>query len=323
MTYEDETSKTMPKATTEPDNAPDKTRNLAVWAIHHRQVIYFFMFLLAVMGIYSYNTLGRSEDPSFTLKQMVISAAWPGATAKEMELQVTDKIEKTIQTVPDVDYVTSYSRPGVAVITVTMKEAVPGNVIKNRWQEVRNLVSDAQKDLPSDVYGPYFNDHFDDVYGNIYAVTSDSYSYEEMRKVASNIKDQFVQVPDVKKVELVGVQPEKIYIQVANAKLSQLGMSIETLAGVIQAETSVVPSGMSHDQDSNTYLRLTGLPDSIKNIESIPLAAGGRTFRLGDIAEIKTDPPTIGAAILAHLVPHQIGFVAESPALYDFQTLGQ
>ena len=289
MTYENETSKTMPKVTTEPDNAPDKTRNLAVWAIHHRQVIYFFMFLLAVMGIYSYNTLGRSEDPSFTVKQMVISAAWPGATAKEMELQVTDKIEKTIQTVPDVDYVTSYSRPGVAVITVTMKEAVPGNVIKNRWQEVRNLVSDAQKDLPSDVYGPYFNDHFDDVYGNIYAVTSDSYSYEEMRKVASNIKDQFVQVPDVKKVELVGVQPEKIYIQVANAKLSQLGMSIETLAGVIQAETSVVPSGMSHDKDSNTYLRLTGLPDSIKNIESIPLAAGGRTFRLGDIAEIKRD----------------------------------
>ena len=279
----------MPKVTTEPDNAPDKTRNLAVWAIHHRQVIYFFMFLLAVMGIYSYNTLGRSEDPSFTLKQMVISAAWPGATAKEMELQVTDKIEKTIQTVPDVDYVTSYSRPGVAVITVTMKEAVPGNVIKNRWQEVRNLVSDAQKDLPSDVYGPYFNDHFDDVYGNIYAVTSDSYSYEEMRKVASNLKDQFVLIPDVKKVELVGVQPEKIYIQVANAKLSQLGMSIETLAGVIQAETAIVPSGMAHNKDGNTYLRLTGLPDSIKNIESLPLSANGRTFRLGDIAEIKRD----------------------------------
>jgi multidrug efflux pump len=204
--------------------------NIATWAIKHRQVIYFFMALLFIMGIYSYNALGRSEDPSFTVKQMVISAAWPGATAKEMEMQVTDKIEKTIQTVPDVDYVTSYSRPGVCVITVTMKEAVPGSVIKTRWQEVRNLVSDGKTDLPSDLYGPYFNDHFDDVFGNIYAVTSDSYSYEDMRKVASNLKDQFVLIPDVKKVELVGVQPERIYIQVANAKLSQLGMSIETLA---------------------------------------------------------------------------------------------
>lgn len=273
----------------EADLPEANTKNLATWAINHRQVIYFFMALLFVMGIFSYNELGRSEDPSFTVKQMVISAAWPGATAKEMELQVTDKIEKTIQTVPDVDYVTSYSRPGVAVITVTMKEAVPGTVIKNRWQEVRNLVNDSKKDLPSDLYGPYFNDHFDDVYGNIYAVTSDSYSYEDMRKVASNLKDQFVLIPDVKKVELQGVQPEKIYIQVANAKLSQLGMSIETLAGVIQSETAIVPSGMAHNKDGNTYLRLTGLPDSVKNIESLPLSANGRTFRLGDIADIKRD----------------------------------
>ena len=289
MSDEDKREEQLRETLAESDLPAANTKNLATWAIKHRQVIYFFMALLFVMGIFSYNELGRSEDPSFTLKQMVISAAWPGATAKEMELQVTDKLEKTIQTVPDVDYVTSYSRPGVAVITVTMKEAVPGSVIKTRWQEVRNLVSDSKKDLPSDLYGPYFNDHFDDVYGNIYAVTSDSYSYEEMRKVASNLKDQFVLIPDVKKVELVGVQPEKIYIQVANAKLSQLGMSIETLAGVIQAETAIVPSGMAHNKDGNTYLRLTGLPDSIKNIESLPLSANGRTFRLGDIAEIKRD----------------------------------
>ena len=122
--------------------------NWAELAIKHRQVVYFFAMLLLVMGIFSYDRLGRSEDPNFTVKQMVISAAWPGATAKQMELQVTDKLEKTIQTVPDVDYVTSYSRAGVCVITVTMKEAVPGTVIKNRWQEVRNLVNDAKGDLP-------------------------------------------------------------------------------------------------------------------------------------------------------------------------------
>jgi multidrug efflux pump len=261
--------------------------NLAEWSIKHRQVIYFFAILVAIMGIYSYNALGRSEDPNFTVKEMVISTRWPGATAKEVELHVTDKIEKTIQTVPDVDFVTSYSRPGVSVVTVDIKENVPGVTVKKRWQEVRNLVSDDKTELPSDISGPYFNDRFDDVYGNIYAVTSDSYSYEEMRKVASNIKDQFVQVPDVKKVELVGVQPERIYIQVDNTKLSELGMSVDTLATIIHAETAVAPSGMAHDKKSNTFLRLTGMPDTVKNIESLPLSGNGRTFRLSDIAQIK------------------------------------
>ena len=261
--------------------------NLAAWSIKHRQIIYFFAVLAAIMGIYSYNALGRSEDPNFTVKEMVISSSWPGATAKEMELQVTDKIEKVIQTVPDVDFVTSYSRPGVSVVTVDIKEEIPGVEVKKRWQEVRNLVNDAKKDLPSDLYGPYFNDHFDDVYGNIYAITSDSYSYEDMRKVASDIKDQFVLVPDVKKVELVGVQPERIYIQMDNNKLSQLGLSVSSLAATIQAETNITPSGMTHDENNNSYLRLTGLPDTVKNIENILISAQGRTFRLQDIAQIK------------------------------------
>ena len=263
--------------------------NWAEWAIKHKQVVYFFAVLTAVMGIYSYFILGRQEDPSFTVKQMVVSAAWPGATAKQMEMQVTDKIEKIVQTVPDVDYVTSYSRPGVSVINVYLKDSVSAETTKLRWQEVRNLVGDGRRTLPSDMYGPYFNDHFDDVYGNVYAITSDSFSYEEMRKVASKIKDQFVQVPDVKKVELLGVQPEKIYIQLDNTKLSQLGMSVDLLASVIQAETAVTPAAMKHDSQSNIYLRLTGLPDTVKNIENIPISGNGRTFRLGDVAAIRRD----------------------------------
>ena len=263
--------------------------NWAEWAIKHKQVVYFFAVLTAVMGIYSYFILGRQEDPSFTVKQMVVSAAWPGATAKQMEMQVTDKIEKIVQTVPDVDYVTSYSRPGVSVINVYLKDSVSAETTKLRWQEVRNLVGDGRRTLPSDLYGPYFNDHFDDVYGNVYAITSDSFSYEEMRKVASKIKDQFVQVPDVKKVELLGVQPEKIYIQLDNTKLSQLGMSVDLLASVIQAETAVTPAAMKHDSRSNIYLRLTGLPDTVKNIENIPISGNGRTFRLGDMASIRRD----------------------------------
>lgn len=167
------------------------------------------MFLCLVMGIYSYNSLGRSEDPSFTIKQMVVSAAWPGATAKEVEEHLTDKIEKQLQTVPNIDRITSYSRPGTAVINVYLQDTVPVKEIKQRWLELRNIVNDGKGDLPDGALGPFFNDRFDDVYGNIYAVTSDSFSYEEMRVVAENIKDKFFQIPDVKKVELVGVQPEK------------------------------------------------------------------------------------------------------------------
>lgn len=261
--------------------------NWAAWSIKHKQIIYFFMFLCLVMGIYSYNSLGRSEDPSFTIKQMVVSAAWPGATAKEVEEHLTDKIEKQLQTVPNIDRITSYSRPGTAVINVYLQDTVPVKEIKQRWLELRNIVNDGKGDLPDGALGPFFNDRFDDVYGNIYAVTSDSFSYEEMRVVAENIKDKFFQIPDVKKVELVGVQPEKIYIQMSNAKLAQLGIPIDTLASTIQAETAVTPSGMAESDSTNTYLRLTGSPDTLANISNIPIQANDRTFRLGDIAEIK------------------------------------
>ena len=263
--------------------------NWAEWSIKHKQVIYFFAAMLAIMGIFSYRTLGRQEDPNFTVKQMVVSAVWPGATAKQMEMQVTDKIEKIVQTVPDIDYITSYSRPGTCVVNVYLKDHLSPEVTRLRWQEVRNLVNDGKRTLPSDLYGPYYNDHFDDVYGNVYAITSDSFSYEEMRKVASSIKDQFVLVPDVKKVELLGVQPEKIFIQLDNAKLSQLGMSVDQLAAVIQAETSVTPAAMKHDDQNNIYLRLTGIPDTVKNIENLPISGNGRTLRLGDVATIKRD----------------------------------
>ena len=284
--------------------------NWAEWSIKHKQVVYFFAALVAVMGIISYFTLGRQEDPNFAVKQMVISTSWPGATAKQMEMQVTDKIEKVAQTVPDVDYVSSYSRPGVSVVNVFLKNSATSAQMKARWQEVRNLVSDNKRYLPSDIYGPYFDDHFDDVFGNVYAITSDSFSYEEMRRVASKIKDMFVQVPDVKKVELLGMQPEKVYIQVDNTKLSELGLSVDDVARVIAAETSVTPAAMKHDDTHNTYLRLTGIPDTVRNIESLPVSGNGRVLRLGDIAVIRrgyADPaepkmyfngkPAIGIAI--------------------------
>ncbi|MBQ7673476.1 MAG: efflux RND transporter permease subunit [Alphaproteobacteria bacterium] len=261
--------------------------NWAQWAIKNKQIVYFFAVLIVLAGVISYVKLGRQEDPEVPVKQMVVFASWPGATAKQMEQQVTDKIEKTVQTVADVDFITSYSRAGTCVVNVQLKEKTPGSVVNQRWQDIRNLVNGIRQNLPAELYGPYFDDHFDDVYGNVYAITSESFSYEDMRKIASKIKDQFVLIHDVKKVELLGVQPEKIYIQIDNTKLSQLGMSIDCLAQIIKEETSVFATPLMYNGKSNYYLRLTGIPNTVESIEKIPIGESERTLRLGDIAKIK------------------------------------
>ncbi len=271
-----------------------KHANWAEWSINHKQIIYFFAFLILVMGIYSFKSLGRSEDPDYTVKQMVVYASWPGASAKEVEMHLTDELEKQIQTLPNIDKITSYSRPGTSVITVYLQDEVPSSQVRQRWLELRNIVNDIKGNLPEGVYGPYFNDRFDDVYGNIYALTGDGYSYEDMRQYAEKIKLDFNAVPDVQKVELIGIQPEKIFVQMDTDKLSQLGLDINSIASVIKAQTSVNPSGMIEAEVNNTYLRLTGAPESLQNISDIPINANGRVFRLGDIAAISrsyADPP--------------------------------
>ncbi len=271
-----------------------KHANWAEWSINHKQIIYFFAFLILVMGIYSFKSLGRSEDPDYTVKQMVVYASWPGASAKEVEMHLTDELEKQIQTLPNIDKITSYSRPGTSVITVYLQDEVPSSQVRQRWLELRNIVNDIKGNLPEGVYGPYFNDRFDDVYGNIYALTGDGYSYEDMRQYAEKIKLDFNAVPDVQKVELIGIQPEKIFVQMDTDKLSQLGLDINSIASVIKAQTSVNPSGMIEAEVNNTYLRLTGAPESLQNISDIPINANGRVFRLGDIATISrsyADPP--------------------------------
>lgn len=271
-----------------------KHANWAEWAINHRQLVYFFAVLVLIMGIFSFKSLGRSEDPNFAVKQMVVSAAWPGASAKEIEMHLTNELEKQIQNLPQIDKITSYSRPGVCVITVSLKDEVTGNTVRQRWLELRNIVDDGKKNLPSGVLGPYYNDRFDDVYGNIYALTGDGFSYEDMRKYAEKIKLDFYGIQDVKKVELVGVQPEKIFVQMQTDKLAQLGLDINSIATTIKAQTAVNASGMVEADTANSYLRITGSPDSVENIAAIPINANGKVFRLGDIATITrgyADPP--------------------------------
>lgn len=279
-------------------NRPQQERktNWATWSIEHKQLVYFLAFLVLVMGLFSFKTLGRSEDPSFAVKQMVISAAWPGASAKEVEQHLTNTIEKEVQNLPQIDHITSYSRPGTSVITVALRDDVTGNLVRQRWLELRNIVNDAKDKLPTGTYGPYFNDRFDDVYGNVYALTGtqNGFTYEDLRQYAEKIKLDFYGVPDVKKVELVGVQPEKIFVQMDTDKLARLGLDLNSIAAMVKAQTSMNASGMVETDTANAYLRITGNPDSVEQIASLPINANGKVFRLGDIAKVTrsyADPP--------------------------------
>jgi multidrug efflux pump len=261
--------------------------NLTEWSLNHRQLIYFFIILIALAGAYSYQNIGRMEDPDFVIRQMVVAVGWPGATAGQVEEQVTDKIEKRIQDTPGLDYVRSYSKPGQSVIYVFLKDTVNEKDVRPTWLEVRNMVNDIKSTLPQGVVGPFFNDRFDDVFGNIYALTSDGFSYEEMRAQAERIRRILLGVKNVKKVELVGVQPEKIYVEMDSSKLATLGIDPMLVVATIKAQNTMTPSGMVATATDNVYLRVTGMFDDIKNLRNLPIRVLDKTFRLGDIAKIE------------------------------------
>lgn len=261
--------------------------NLTEWALNNKQLVYYFIIMIFAMGIFSYQQLGRMEDPDFVIRQMVVSVVWPGATARQMEEQVTDKIEKKLQDTPGLDYLKSYSKPGQAVIYVTLKETLPEKDIRPTWLEVRNMVNDIKDTLPQGVTGVYFNDRFDDVFGNIYALTADGYTYEEMREKAEKIRRILLGVKNVKKVDLIGVQPEKIYIEMENSKLAQLGVDPNLIINTLKTQNAMTPSGMIETASDNVYLRVTGMFEDIDSIRNLPISANGHTFRLGDIATVR------------------------------------
>lgn len=261
--------------------------NLTEIALKNKSLVYYFIIVTFIMGIFSYEKLGRMEDPDFVIRQMVVSVAWPGASAREVEEQVTDKLEKKLQDIPGLDYLESKSYPGKAVIYVTLVEDFPKESIKSSWFNARNLVNDIKGDLPEGVVGPFFNDSFDDVFGSIYALTGDGYSYEEMRVEAERIRRTLLNLDNVKKVELIGEQSEKIYVEVETSKLAQLGISPDLIASVLKNQNAMNPAGMVETQTDDVYMRVTGQFDSVEAIQNLAIRANGKTFRLGDIATVE------------------------------------
>lgn len=272
-----------------------KGLNLAEWAIRHKQIVYFFIIAIITGGLWSYFHLGRSEDPDFTIRQAVVTAAWPGASAQQITQQVTDPLEKKLQDTKGLDYIKSFTHDGKTVIYVNLKDSVPKEEIQTRWHEIRNLVNDEWGNLPSGVMGPYINDRFDDVYGSIYAVTGDGFSYEEKRKYAENIRRRLTGVEDVQKVELLGVQKQEIYVEMDQNKLASFGMRPSDVFAMLQQQGAMMPAGMIHTDSRNVAIRVEGLLDTVESLKELPIHVGERSFHLGDVASVTqmyADPET-------------------------------
>lgn len=262
-------------------------RNLTEVSLKNRALVWYFIIVTAIGGIFFYFKLGRMEDPNFTINQMVVTAAWPGASADQMEQQVTDKLESKFRDIPGVKEITSNTRAGTSVVYVTLRDDVDRSTIRDTWRDVRGFGNDVQSELPSGVYGPYYNDRFDDVFGSVYAITGDGYSMEELRQAAENIRRQLATIDKVQKVKLLGVQTEKVYVEIESAKLAELGISPTVLANALKSQNEMTPSGMIETSTDNVYLRYSGIFDDENAVKNTPIQANGKTFYLGDIATVE------------------------------------
>lgn len=262
-------------------------RNLTEVSLKNRALLWYFIIVTAIGGIFFYFKLGRMEDPNFTINQMVVTAAWPGASADQMEQQVTDKLESKFRDIPGVKEITSNTRAGTSVVYVTLRDDVDRSTIRDTWRDVRGFGNDVQSELPSGVYGPYYNDRFDDVFGSVYAITGDGYSMEELRQAAEKIRRQLATIDKVQKVKLLGVQTEKVYVEIESAKLAELGISPTVLANALKSQNEMTPSGMIETSTDNVYLRYSGIFDDENAVKNTPIQANGKTFYLGDIATVE------------------------------------
>ena len=263
-----------------------KKFNLADWALRHKSIIYYFIAVLLTFGIFSFTHMGRMEDPDFTMRTMVVGVSWPGASPQQMSDQVTDKLEEKLRDLPGVDYTKSFTDGSKSVIYINLKEDLPSNKIRPAWEEARTMINDEWKSLPSGVQGPSINDRFDDVYGTIYALSGDEFSYEEKRQQAEDLKRQLLSVPNVKKITLIGVQEKSLDVTINKDKLASYQVSTQQLLTALKQQSAMVPAGMVNTDTNNVYLRINGVFDSVDAVKNMPIRINNQTIRLGDIADV-------------------------------------
>ncbi|MBI6942982.1 efflux RND transporter permease subunit [Pseudomonas putida] len=268
--------------------------NLSAWALRNRQIVLFLMILLAAIGAMSYTKLGQSEDPPFTFKAMVIRTLWPGATAEEVSRQVTERIEKKLMETGEYEKIVSFSRPGESQVTFMARDSLHSKDIPELWYQIRKKVADIRHTLPPEIQGPFFNDEFGTTFGNIYALTGAGFDYAVLKDYADRIQIQLQRVKDVGKVELLGLQDEKIWIELSNLKLATLGVPLEAVQQALREQNAVSTAGFFETASERLQLRVSGRFASVDQIRQFPIRVGDRTFRIGDVADVHrgfNDPP--------------------------------
>jgi multidrug efflux pump subunit AcrB len=287
-----------------------KTFNLSRWALEHKSFAIYLMLVIALAGAFEYGRLGREEDPPFTIKTMVVKTLWPGATTLETMRQVTDRIEKKLEELPNIDYAKSYTKPGESVVFVYLKDSTRAADVPDLWYQVRKKVGDIKHTLPQGVQGPFFNDEFGDTYALIFALTSDGFSHRELRDHVERVRAELLSVPDVAKIDLLGAQDEKIYLEFSTHQLAAMGLDISELIQTLQTQNAIQPSGTVDPNAEKIAVRVSGQFTSDESLKSINFRFNGRFFRLSDIAKVQrgyADPqqpifrsngrPAIGLAV--------------------------
>src|SRR5436853_4321157 len=275
--------------------------NLSAIAVRERAVTLFFILLLAAAGAYAFLMLGRAEDPSFTIKTLTVTTVWPGATAREMQDQVAEPLEKRLQELTWYDRVEATTRPGYAYMTVTLKDSTPPSSVQEEFYQARKKLADEAHNLPSGVLGPFVNDEYSDVSFDLYALKAKGMPMRELVRQAEVIRQDLLHVPGVKKINILGERPERIFIEFSYAKLATLGVSARDIVAALQRQNTVTPAGSIDTQGPQVFIRVDGAYDSVQAIADTPIVAAGRTLKLSDIAEVRRgyeDPPT-------YLIRHQ------------------
>ncbi|MEI7444477.1 MAG: efflux RND transporter permease subunit [Burkholderiales bacterium] len=276
------------------DAEPKGGFNVSAAAIRHPQLTLFFLLVIAVAGTLSFFKLGQREDPDFAFRGMVIRTLWPGATTEQVDQQITDRIEKKLQETPYFKWTRSYSKPGESLIVLELLDTAPRKDVPQIWYQVRKKVGDIRQNLPPEAIGPFFNDEFGDVFGTIYAFTGDGFSLAELRDRVEAVRQELLRLPDVAKVELVGQQDEKVFVELSPQLLANLGIDPQRIADQLAAQNIVVPAGTVQGESRQVPLRVTGQFDTVRELEELRLNIGGRTVRLGDGAKVwrgYADPP--------------------------------
>jgi multidrug efflux pump len=261
--------------------------NLSDWTLHHRVLVGFLLVTIALMGVFGYGRLSQAEDPPFTFKMMVIRTFWPGATAAQVEQQLTDKIEKKLQEMASVDRIQSFSRPGESTVMFFGKSTTPPSKVPEVFYQVRKKVGDIRHTLPAGIQGPFFNDEFGDVFGSIYALTAEGLDYPQLKDIAERLRDDLLRIPDAGKVEIFGLQDEKIYVELSNAKLATLGVDQATIIQALSQQNAVTGAGFFETADERIQIRPSGAFDTVQAVADTLIRSGPRTFRLGDIATVR------------------------------------